>query len=177
MKLENSEVLFLSQILFYVRASDSVGLKLDDKLDQLYEKLSNHLVHDFSENNDTLKNVSHDNYSLDEQGDCPLDVDCQRQTPDYKISTSSLFLLSELFVESKRAPSKQTFRFVEGISKCRVDVELDFGDEIICDVEHVIRFSNSIHVETIEGWCIFDVDSFPEDWVAQLPLGALGVVV
>ena len=171
MKLDNSEVLLLSQILFHVKSLPTHNWASEELIDKLYNKLNNHLVPNFSNvtDEDSSQNyldqescVWHD----DDTTDSILQENCEDQVEQGEaILVSKLLDLEPLRVEFD---GKRTFLFEKGISKNSVDINLDDGAEVLCDVTEIERFSESFNVNSVNGWVTFEVTKFPKSWTSLL---------
>lgn len=180
MKLQDSEVVFLLQLLFHVKASFGFGQDNDEvnqKISALLSKLESHVCSKSS--SDGWVSFGWTDKSDDCEDDCHLndcheDGDEDEDDPDkatYFLTQKELLDLEKVrvFYECE----KRSLKFVDG-SKGMVDVDLDDGEEIICDVTKVFRKSDELHLETAAGWCVFDVQKFPKSWTAVLALDEVG---
>ena len=174
MELDKSEVLLLSQLLFLLKSSDSVQLKdavLKQKVHVLYEKLSCHLAPELS---DAGVEISLFESCEDEQSlDCGL-ADSEQFISDFCINSTELLTLPPIQVTHDE--HLKTLKFDNGISKGRVDADLDEGQEIFCDVEVICRRGDEMHLNTAAGWVIFKIEELPTQWSKLLPLNKKGAV-
>jgi len=186
MELNDSEVLFLSQVLFHIKVAGGMGYSSEDRLDSLYEKLTSYLVSDGSFPRETIK----DDHNLDKnEQECCSWYDCQDESQEedegkeldeykhefhYLIKSDQLLDLDSVRVDYKG--SRKTLKFSAGILNRGVDIEFDGEDEFICDLQHILRKGNELHANTGSGWVVFKVQKFPKSWTALLPLDEIGRV-
>jgi hypothetical protein len=192
MKLQDSEVLLLSQMLYHLKCSSSFfSLKTERELDDLQEKFSSYLLSTSSKKD--LEKVN-----LDEEQEVEVDCywheddheeDClrlQENDQDFvdeedelesleKVKLGVFLSLDPLRVSHKN--QKKSFRFEQGSSDGVLDINMDDGDEILCDVTEVQRNGESFEVNCNNGWVKFSVQKFPKSWTANLEAGVLYEVV
>jgi hypothetical protein len=182
MKLENAEVLLLSQILFQVKSLPNQNWEASEQINLLYSKLCNHLVTSLSQQSENESDVDflktdylhdelrawqesesdeHDSCGLAEELDS-LDIDGVNHL---KLSTGVLVELEPLRVDYK---GKRSMIFESGISKSSLDINFDDGDEILCDVTAIERFADKLKIYCAEGCVFFDVAKFPKTWTSLL---------
>lgn len=193
MKLKDSEVLLLSQVLYHVKCSTNtcLSLKSERELDDLQEKLSLHLL-------SVLGKKEIETLGVDEEQD--VEVDCYWHEDDHeedclqlqendqdledeedesesleKVKLGVFLSLDPLRVSHKN--QKKSFRFEQGSSNGVLDINMDDGDEILCDVTEVQRNGESFEVNCSDGWVKFSVQKFPKSWTANLEPGVLYEVV
>lgn len=175
MKLQDSEVVFLLQLLFHVKASFGFGQDNDEvnqKISLLLNKLESHVCSKPSSDGWTSfgwtdkPNDCEDDCHLN---DCDDEEDCDK--PTYSLTQEEFLDLEKIRVFHEG--EKRSLKFIDG-TKGMVDVELDSGEEIVCDVTKILRKSDELHLETSSGWCVFDVQKFPKSWTAALALDEVG---
>ena len=69
------------------------------------------------------------------------------------------------------------FLFEAGTSKSVLDINLDDGEEILCDVTNIERHADSFVVNCVSGWVTFEVQKFPKSWTSLLKHGIVYKVV
>jgi len=170
MQLNNSEVLLLSQILFYIKSLPSQNWDVETKINDLYVKVCSHLVPGFEKNNAETQYCGtwHEESCEDENTNFEISDDT------IEVSHKKLLELDALRVDYK---GKRTLTFEDGISSKCTDITLDDGDEILCDVTELERNSNTLRVNCAEGWVTFDVSKFPKSWTGLLEVKTLYKVV
>jgi len=162
MKLSNSEVLLLTQVLYHIRCLDSY-FEFGEQIHELHNKLCSQLLSQnfCQETNDiSTKNCVWHEESLQEEFD------------DSEMEEISLQDLLELdSIKTSYKDKKCSLAFEKGMSKSSVDINLDEGDEILCDVSHIERHSDYIDINCVAGWITFDVQKFPKSWTVLLQPG------
>jgi len=180
--LKNSEVLFLSQILFHLKNSNSYQ-DVQHHLSDLLQRCDSYIL--------SSKNISektsddcpwHDRDELEEsieKFDSTKEVEDE---PEYTISSDSLINLDRINVFNlSSCEKKKSFLFEKGNYKSTVDISLDDGDQYLCDVERICRSKESFCVTCAEGDVTFtlaaSVSKFPKSWTSLLELGICYKVV
>lgn len=172
MKLSNSEVLLLTQVLYQVRCSTNY-FEYSDKIRDLHEKLCSRLL-------SSSKDIDEEeNYEEDE---CVWHDDHERVEESFdeeefieKVSISDLIELDS--VRTTYKDKKCTISFEKGISKSSLDLNVNDGDEILCDVMRIERQAETVAIEHVSGWTTFDVQKFPKSWTSLLETKKLYKVV
>ena len=163
MNLSNSDVLFLSQVLFHLRVSGSFGDEFEDKIVDLHRKLSSYLANEESiEGEDRSVMMCHD----DSVEDCCHEED---KIPNFSVKAAELLELQPIQVNF--CGKDRTLVFVQGISKNSIDVDFDGGYEILGDVEEIYRGDSVLRVKSASGWVTIEVEKFTKSWTAILPVG------
>ena len=175
MKLSNSEILLLTQVLYHVRCSDSY-FEFGEQIHDLHNKFCSHLLSDKSSkiNSESTYHgdeecVWHDHHVHDD------DLLDSKDEFDEEISLKDLLQLDPMRATYKG--KKSSVCFEKGISNSSLDLNLDDGDEILCDVTHVERHAEELKIQYVSGWTIFDVQKFPKSWTALLQPGVLYKVI
>jgi hypothetical protein len=171
MKLKNTEVLLLTQVLYHIKCSDSY-FEFSDEIHELHDKLCAHLLNEKSEEgvpreDEDMECAVHDDDSLFEVVESISDDDSEDSRES--IAIKDVVLLKPVRVE--HADKKKTFLFELGTSKSMLDINLDDGEEILCDVTDIERHSDSFIVRCVSGWLTFDVQKFPKSWTSLLKHG------
>lgn len=172
MKLSNSEVLLLTQVLYHVKSADGY---LDDQIDELHEKLCSHILSSLSgaqlekdDHNDdeelTDHCVWHEENSFNEKDQNSEDD----HEDDVEVTIKSLQDLDSVRVLHEH--EKCDFIFEKGL-KSSIDINLNDGEQILCDVTHIVRYAKSLDVECAEGNVSFEIQKFPKSWTALLQSG------
>lgn len=168
MMLSNSEVLLLTQVLYHIRCSDSY-FEFGEQIHELHNKLCSQLLsqnYNQEENNSVTENcVWHDESHQEEFDDSEME----------EISFQDLLELDSIKTSYK--DKKCFLAFEKGMSKSSIDINLDEGDEILCDVSHIERHADYIDINCVAGWITFDVQKFPKSWTALLQPGTSYKVV
>lgn len=164
MKLVDSEVLFVSQVLFHLKNSTTQHhWDYDESLNNLLKKCESYLVSKEETNPGVLtSNV-----------DCAWHQESEEQSDDEELEETQeeIKLQSFLNLESLKVTydgSKRKMIFEEGISSKMLDLNFDGGDEILCDITEIERTETMLTVNCAEGWVDFDVQKFPKDWTTLL---------
>lgn len=188
MKLDRSEVLLLAHVLYHSKVTNAIDWDQNSKFEKLYKRLTSYLtgveveskdlsddeVEDRTDFIDNLESAHEDGCPLqDEEDHGSEDLEEDDQQFDYSVSFSDLLKLEMLTVEHEG--SEKLLKFVPGINSRTLDIEID-DDEVVCDVERVIRKENEIQLRTIMGWMTFAVENQPSAWKKLLPLGEVGSV-
>lgn len=178
MKLSNSEVLLLTQVLYHIKCADSY-FEFSDKIHDLHDKFCNHLlsnskdVEDIEENHDEENNeeecVWHDDHLYVEEESFDEEELLE------EISLKDLIGLDPVRVTYKG--KKSSIFFEKGISKSSLDLNVDDGEEILCDVVRIERHAEMVAIEHVSGWSNFDVQKFPKSWTSLLEVKKLYKVV
>jgi len=180
MKLKDSEVLLLSQLLFHVRSLPDQDWSLDQQIEKLYNRLCTHLVPSYLEDQRISRHQSNctwddtvqgrDNFYSHNDESEGEDSDEQTDEPDLEqVTPESLIELDQ--IKALAAGVKFKFLFEKGSYKSTVDVSLDDGDRIMCDVEKIVRHAESFSIICAEGEVFFDVHKFPKSWTSLLAPG------
>jgi len=183
--LKNSEVLFLSQILFHLKNSNSYQ-DVQHRISDLLQRCDSYILS--SEN--TSEEISddcqwHDHDELEESIDSTKEVEDE---PENTISSDKLISLDQINVfnlssckKNKLKWSPKSFLFEKGNYKSAVDISLDDGDQYLCDVERICCSKESFCVTCAEGDVTFtlaaSVSKFPKSWTSLLELGICYKVV
>jgi len=163
MKLNYSEITFLLQILFHLKASGGIGTDLDlnERLNSLYQKVCLHVFPDLDGYDSFV--ISHSEESLEE--DCSWKEE-EKQSENC-LSSKDLLDLDPVRVEYQE--DKRTLKFTHGVT-FGVDIELDDGYEIFSDVTQVVRKGKSISIDCADGRVEFAVQKFPKKWTNLIAL-------
>ena len=165
MKLNNSEVLSLTQMLYHMKRSNYFDFSYE--LNSLHEKLNSHLIHALSfapvsqfekveeacmtHNDDFFETIS-DEY---EQKESILEI-----------TIKDLLCLERINVY--RDGDKKSLLFEKGITKSALDINLDDGTEILFDITQIERREGMLKVEAAMGEVIFNIQKFPKSWTVLL---------
>jgi|GEM_PF-5433628 len=171
MKLSNSEILLLVQALFLLKNNSSfLDWKTSEKIDSLHKKLSEHFAsfqEDSSQENDFI--LKHMPCLDNHEQECGLSedefIENEEGPYDQEISMKDMLVLESIKVVDKNV--EKTMRFSDG-GRGMVDITLDDGNEIVCDVTRILRNESEIHCYTAEGWKVFEVIDFSKSWSALL---------
>ena len=178
MQLSNSEVLFLAQLLFHFKLSSFQSLQDEDKLFDLLERCESHILkNEFK----SLKNSSYDNECPWHEEDSSYEEDLpesqnsesesdQEQEDVEAISAKKIIDLEYVRVTDNNG-EKAKLTFEKGISKSSVDISLNDGDEILCDIENITRYYEHIEIVHAGGNVNFTVQKFPKSWTSLLKTG------
>lgn len=179
MKLLDSEILFLSQILFHLKNSGSHQWDYNESLNVLLEKCEAAL----------LKSPAMEKYSSiqtkpvvepsegcvwHEEYDASSD-DSEEMSELEELKFQTLIELEPLKVVQEEGRRKLIFE--KGISSRSLDISLDNGEEILCDVTRIERTEDTLEIDCANGWVTFEVNKFPKDWTSTLVVGVLYGVV
>jgi len=166
MKLKNSEILLLTQVLYHIKCVDGY-LEAYDQVEELHKKLCSFLLNKNDDATVEEECVWHEEESAD-------DDELENENHE-SIELSKLLLLDATKV--KLDEKKFILSFEHGTSKSILDINLDDGDEIISDVIEIQRNSNSFEINCNSGWLTFEVQKFPKTWTSLLKLGICYKVV
>lgn len=175
MKLNDSEVLFLSQILFYLKNFSQYHWECDEALNDILKKCEQHLVKKTSDVSEpTVPGcVWHEESSSEDLEEIE---DVEGPLENRETIQIQLFLDLDSIRVSYNG-EKRKMAFEKGTSSGILDINLDDGDEILCDVTEIERTGASLTVNCAEGWVDFDVQKFPKDWTSLLATGVVYEVV
>jgi hypothetical protein len=174
MKLSNSEVLFLSQVLFYLKNfSSQFHWECDETLSGVLKKCEQHLV----KNAIDISKPTVPGCAWHEESSCEAfeEVDEEDSQPDETLQIK--FFLDLQPVRISYNGDKRKMAFEKGTSAGVLDITLDDGDEILCDVTEIERTGASLTVNCAEGCIDFDVQKFPKDWTTLLSTGLVYKVI
>lgn len=181
MKLSNSEVLLLTQLLYHVKCSDSY-FEFSDQIYELHEKLCSHMLN--CQQSSDLEEDNKPEHPTDIDERCVWHEDHVHHASEFEEAhdehDEDIFLKDVLQLDSMRASHKGkkcSLFFEKGISKSSLDLNLDDGDEILCDVTHIERHTEELKIQCVSGLVSFDVQKFPKSWTALLQPGVLYKVV
>ena len=165
MKLNNSEVLSLTQMLYHMKCSNYFDFSYE--LNSLHEKLNSHLIHALSfapvsqfekveeacmtHNDDFFETISDES----EQKESILEI-----------TIKDLLCLERINVY--RDGDKKSLLFEKGITKSALDINLDDGTEILFDITQIERREGMLKVEAAMGEVIFNIQKFPKSWTVLL---------
>lgn len=183
MKLTDSEVLLLSQLLFHIRATPNQSWAFDESFEKLYEKLCLHFVPSINEDEQDLSYHGEQHCAWHEAENQHFEYHCdenesheeeEKNDDTAKVSKENLFKLDPIRVDYN---GKRSLSFEKGIHHTAVDITLDNGDEILCDVTEIERNGYTLEVNCAEGLVVFDVNKFPKAWTSLLAVKTLYKVV
>ena len=165
MKLNNSELLSLTQMLYHMKCSNYFDFSYE--LNSLHEKLNSHLIHALSfapvsqfekveeacmtHNDDFFETISDES----EQKESILEI-----------TIKDLLCLERINVY--RDGDKKSLLFEKGITKSALDINLDDGTEILFDITQIERREGMLKVEAAMGEVIFNIQKFPKSWTVLL---------
>jgi len=170
MKLTDSEVLFLSQVLFQLKNTPSIHNTTTLQLSTLLKKCELHFL---STPEPAVEPKSeycgwHDPF---ENSEFPYLEDQDESKEREKIKIQSFLNLESVRVT--RAGLKLKLAFELGTSPKILDLTLDDGDEIMCDIVEITRSGETLSLNCAEGWVDFEVSKFPKSWTALLSPGVV----
>lgn len=173
MKLRNSEVLLLTQVLYHVKCSDNY-FEFSDQIHELHDKLCVHLLNEKCEDvrvdEEDVRCVVHRDEDFYKIVESINEDDLEESEDSYEpVAIKDVVLLESVRVSHEN--KKKTFFFELGTSKSMLDINLDDGEEILCDVTNIERRSDSFVVKCVSGGVIFDVQKFPKSWKSLLKRG------
>ena len=179
MKLKNSEVLLLTQVLYHIKCSDSY-FEFSDQIHELHNKLCAHLLNEKRDeihaDEDDVGCVVHHDEDLFEIVESINEDDSEESEDSHEpVAIKDVVLLESVRVSHE--DKKKTFLFELGTSKSMLDINLDDSEEILCDVTNIERHSDSFVVKCVSGWVTFDVQKFPKSWTSLLKHGVTYKVV
>lgn len=172
MKLNDSEVLFMSQVLFYLKNFSQYHWECEETLNGLLKKCEKHFIQRVGE----VSEPTVPGCVWHEESNCE-DPEGSEESLEPR---ETIRIQSFLDLESVRVSyngEKRKMAFEKGTSSNILDITLDDGDEILCDVTEIERTGVSLTVNCAEGWVDFDVQKFPKDWTALLSTGVVYEVV
>lgn len=173
MKLTNSEVLLLTQVLYHVKCSDSY-FEFSDQIHDLHSRLCSYMVGHHNENRHQ-DNDDENHHDGEEECVWHVDHDGGIHEDEFNDSNMEQVALKEILelepLRTSYKDKKCSLSFEKGISASCVDINLGDGDEILCDVTHIERHANHVDINCVAGWITFEVQKFPKSWTALLQLG------
>jgi len=175
MKLTDSEVLFLSQVLFQLKNAPSThDWECDKPISRLLKKCELHFVSKPETDCDSERDdcAWHDSVEDDEYSEDEIQDESEKRE---KIKIQSFLDLEPIRVTHDG--QKRKLAFEPGTSSKILDLTLDDGDEIMCDVVEITRSGETLSLNCVEGWIDFDVSKFPKSWTALLSTGVVYEVV
>jgi hypothetical protein len=183
MKLTDSEAVFLLQSLFLLKNSSIVSdWKTLEKVDSLYNKFLDYV------NDENQEKIEDNSFILQHQPFDGHESGCSWHEEDYiddhsnhdddeegdfesEILICDLLNLQQI-VATDENNEKKSLRFVDGYNGM-VDLDIENGDKIVCDVTRILRSETSLHLYTVEGWIDLGLHSFPKDWEALLSVDVI----
>jgi hypothetical protein len=179
LKLKKSEVLLLTQVLFNVKCTftDNFFLDFGGQIDELHDKLCAHLLNNKSR---VAKKSKTNSECVIHHGDGIFEImepareDSVENEGDVEknfenVSIESLVLLESIKIVHE--DEKKNFQFEFGTSKSMLDVNLNGGEEILCDVTSIERRLNTFIIECVTGLVEFEVKKLPNSWTSLLKEG------
>lgn len=188
MKLDKSEVLLLSQILYSAKVSNAIDWDQANRFDVLYEKLSKYLTGvnlkedsydnveevedctDFIKHVETSYNDEHCSWQDEDESSSEDNDEEIEVKPDYCVEPAKLLDLSQIQVTESDG-NQRSIKFVSGISSKCVDIDFDGGEEVVCDVTEIILDQTSLKINTNMGWLDFKVQNPAKSWTSLLKTG------
>lgn len=165
MKLNNSEVLSLTQMLYHMKCSNY--FEFSHELNSLHEKLNSHLIYALSlAPVSQLEKVEEVCMTHNDDFFETISDETERKESILEITIKDLLCLECINVYHDG--DKKSLLFEKGITKSALDINLDDGTEILFDVTEIERRDNILKVETAMGEIIFNVQKFPKSWTALL---------
>lgn len=170
MKLTDSEVLLLTQVLYHIKCSDGY-FEFSEKIHYLHDKLCSYML-SHHENSDENQQNDEQQSSNEE---CVWHIENAEQQDEFddsdmeKVSLKDVLDLEPIKVSYK--DKRCLLVFEKGISKSCIDINLDDGDEILCDATHIERHSDRVEINCVAGWITFEIQKFPKSWTSLLQLG------